>query len=59
MTVKVRINVLLDCAHRPRFLKNLEILRNLGLWTQSKSTFILIIILHRHNPIEFTVKVVP
>jgi hypothetical protein len=46
--VPVRINVLLDCVHR-----DIQVLWNLGPRTQSKSTFMLIIILHRQNPIEF------
>jgi hypothetical protein len=33
---------------------DIQVLWNLEQWTQSKSTFILIIILHRQNPIEFT-----
>jgi hypothetical protein len=31
-------------------------LKNLGRWTQSKNTFILIIIFHRHNPTEVLLK---
>jgi hypothetical protein len=40
---------------RPSLVLNIsfQVLWNLGRWTQSKSTFILIIILHRQNPIEF------
>jgi hypothetical protein len=32
---------------------DIQVLWTLGRWTQSKSTFILIIILHRQNPTEF------
>jgi hypothetical protein len=37
----------------PTFRKWIQVLWTLGRWTQSKSTFFLIIILHRQNPTEF------